>query len=85
MFYQKASTHIIVPIHYQEMSTLKANNEQIDKTSVEKKSAVELKVLANSNRDEEDAMSAVNEQTNKTKNINFHVVIYTKYKFSFLF
>lgn len=58
----KASTHIIVPIHYQEMSTLKANNKPIDKTSVEKKSAVEPKVLANSNGDEEDAMSAVNKQ-----------------------
>lgn len=58
----KASTHIIVPIHYQEMSTLKANNKPIDKTSVEKKSAVELKLLANSNGDEEDAMSAVNKR-----------------------
>lgn len=55
----KASTHIIVPIHYQEMSTLKANNKPIDKTSDEKKSAVELKLLANSNGDEEDAKSAV--------------------------
>lgn len=60
--YQKASTHIIVPIHYQEMSTLKGNNKPIDKISVEKKSAVELKLLANSNGDEEDAMSAVNKQ-----------------------
>lgn len=45
------------------MSTLKANNKPIDKTSVVKKSAVELKVLANSNGDEEDAMSAVNKQS----------------------
>ncbi len=65
------------------MSTLKANNKPIDKTSVEKKSAVELKLLANSNGDEEDAMSAVNKQ--RIVRFNFFCISTKLTNFCFFF